>query len=63
MKELAVTFRNIDTDEYEGQGYHMPNEEVFNDYAVNELKAVKIDENKFRHPNRNSYVCLEESKI
>lgn len=62
MSRLAVIFRNMDTNDIEGQGFIMPDEETFTDYVLNELKAEKIAENKYKHPNpsRNSYVCLEE---
>ncbi|QEM43280.1 hypothetical protein CHOTACABRAS_226 [Bacillus phage Chotacabras] len=62
MDKLVVTFYNMDTDENEGQGYYMPNEEMFEDYAVNILKATKIADNKYKHPNRNSYVRLEQAR-
>ncbi|AEW47355.1 hypothetical protein BCB4_0125 [Bacillus phage B4] len=64
MSKLVVAFYNMDTDEHEGQGYYMPNKEVFEDYVVNELKAVKIADNKYKHPNpsRNSYVRLEQAR-
>lgn len=61
MNRLAVIFRNMDTNDIEGQGYIMPDEETFIDYALNELKAEKITENKYKHPSRNSYVCLEDT--
>jgi hypothetical protein len=60
---MAVIFRNMDTNEYEGQGYYMPDEETFINYATHELKAEKIGENKYKHPRRNSYVCLEEARL
>lgn len=62
MSKLVVTFYNMDTDQYEGEGYYMPNKEVFEDYALNELKATKIADNKYKHPNpsRNSYITLEK---
>jgi hypothetical protein len=58
---LAVNFYSMDGI-FEGQGYYMPDEATFVNYAVNELGAVKIGDNKYKHPRRDSYISLEESK-
>ena len=56
----AVHFYSMTTNSFEGQGYHMPDFKTFENYALNHMEAIKIADNKYHLPFRDSYICLED---
>lgn len=62
-EQLCVHFYNLETDDFEGYGFYLPNKLSFELYAKYKLGATRIDDNKWKHPNRNSYITLESKEV
>jgi hypothetical protein len=62
----SMHFYNIiddNTIEDGGEGSLIPDYADFEDFAINGLKATKVAENKYKLPDSNRYISLEESSF